>query len=552
MEAALDRVDQLLEDHLSHGANPARILDDTLDDYKPWQVVALTLCSVVVLKFSWVFLKTLKETDWKVTLFRTLRKIPFVQRKIQAELDKTVGEMEDEMKAQIEGKAYIRKLPDAGWKKDKVLEEIQKSMELGKFKAETGALSGTCHKPPNAERVDTVTKAYSLTAFANPLNPDAFPGIRKFEAEVVRMTLDLFHGDDDACGTMTSGGTESLILACKTYRDFGKAKKGISKPNIVMSSSGHVGFDKAGHFMHIEVRHVPMDPTTMHPDLKKFRKAIDSNTIMLVASAPQYPHGVMDPIESIAQIGVDYDIPVHVDACLGGFLIAFMKDVGYDVGNFDFRVPGVTSISADTHKFGYAPKGSSVIMYKKKDYIHYQYYVSADWTGGIFASPTLAGSRSGGLIAATWACMVNHGLDGYRESTKKVVSTLQDIVKEIRAIKGLRVLGDPRSCIVAFTSDDFHIFSLADEMKERGWLLSCLQYPTCVHLYVIPMHTQAGVKENFLKDLKEVTQYVLGQPKNQKLEGRAAVYGMAQSLPDRGLVDEMAHQFLDTLYTTKN
>lgn len=548
----LNKLDHFLTQNLDDGSNPAKILDSALYNLKPWQIVTLSLISWISLRLFIKSLICIKNTNWKVALFRTLRKIPFVQRKIQEELDKTVGEMEVELKEQIGGLAYHQSLPKVGWSKDQVLKEIQKNMDLGKFKAETGALSGTCHKPPNMERVETMTSAYSLTAFANPLNPDAFPGIRKFEAEVVRMTLNLFHGDDKACGTMTSGGTESLIMACKAYRGYGKAKKGITKPNIVMSSSGHVGFDKAGHLMHIEVRHVPMDPKTMHPDLKKFRKAIDSNTIMLVASAPQYPHGIMDPIEDIAQIGLDYDIPVHVDACLGGFLIAFMEEAGFEIGKFDFQVPGVTSISADTHKFGYAPKGSSVIMYRNKEYIHYQYYVSADWTGGIFASPTMAGSRSGGLIAATWACMVNHGMDGYRESTKNVVSTLQYIVKEIRSIKGLRVLGDPRSCIVAFTSDDFHIFSLADAMKEKGWLLSCLQYPTCVHLYVIPMHTQKGVKENFLKELRAVVDILLTRPKDTKLEGRAAVYGMAQTLPDRGLVDEMAQQFLDTLYTTKN
>ncbi|TRY72161.1 hypothetical protein TCAL_03949 [Tigriopus californicus] len=477
----LNKLDRLLTENLDDGSNPAKILDSVLYKLKPWQIVTISLVCWISLRLLIKSLICIKNTNWKVALFRTLRKIPFVQRKIQEELDKTVGEMEVELKEQIGGLAYHQSLPKVGWNKD---------------------------QPPNMERVETMTSAYKLTAFANPLNPDAFPGIRKFEAEVVRMTLNLFHGDDKACGTMTSGGTESLIMACKAYRGYGKAKRGITKPNIVMSSSGHVGFDKAGHLMHIDVH--------------------------------------------IAQLGLDYNIPVHVDACLGGFLITFMEEAGFEIGKFDFQVPGVTSISADTHKFGYAPKGSSVIMYRSKEYIHYQYYVSADWTGGIFASPTMAGSRSGGLIAATWACMVNHGMDGYRESTRKVVSTLQFIVKEIRSIKGLRVLGDPRSCIVAFTSDDFHIFSLADAMKEKGWLLSCLQYPTCVHLYVIPMHTQEGVKENFLKELRSVAATLLTRPKDTKLEGRAAVYGMAQTLPDRGLVDEMAQQFLDTLYTTKN
>ena len=462
-------------------------------------------------------------TNWIQASFKFLRKLPLIRNLVQKELGKHVKGMEEDMSKQIGDMKYNRKLPEKGWNKQKIVSEIKQCMDLGEFKAETGALSGMCHKPPNMDRVEAVTEAYRMTAFANPLNPDAFPGIRKLEAEVVRMTLNLFNGDDNCCGTMTSGGTESLILACKAYRNYAKATRGVTKPNIVMSRSGHVGFDKGGHVLGMEVRHVPMDTDTWHPDLNKYERAIDSNTVMLVASAPQYPHGVMDPVEKIAAIARRKKLPLHVDACLGGFLIVFMKDCGFNVDPFDFRVKGVTSISADTHKFGYAPKGSSVIMYSDKKYIHHQYYISSDWSGGIFVSPTMAGSRSGGIIAATWASLVNHGLDGYRSMTKNVVSTLNYIVQGIRAIDGLEVLGDPRFCIVAFRSSKFHIYSLADEMKERGWLMSCLQFPTCVHMYVTPMHTQDGIKERFMKDLRECA---ANQSKkgNSKLEGRVRTF----------------------------
>ena len=193
-------------------------------------------------------------------------------------------------------------------------------------------------------------QAYAKTAYANPLNPDAFPGIRKMEAEVVRIACNLFHGNPDtSCGTMTSGGTESLILACKAYRDYGKKVKGITKPNIVMPTSGHVGIEKAAHLMNMEIKYVPLASDLM-PDMKSFQAQIDKNTVMLVASAPQYPQGLIDPIEAIGQLALKYDIPFHVDACLGGFLLAFAEKCDLDVEAFDFKVPGVTSISADTHK----------------------------------------------------------------------------------------------------------------------------------------------------------------------------------------------------------
>ena len=272
------------------------------------------------------------------------------------------------------------------------------------------------------------------------------------------MTGELFHGGPDMVGTMTSGGTESLILAVLAYRGFARETRGVTRPNLVMADTGHVGIDKAGHLLGVAVRHVVVEQNTLTPSIAAMRSACDSNTIMLLASAPEYAHGVMDPVADIAQLGEKLGIPVHVDACLGGFLIGFAEQAGLQLDPFDFRLSGVTSMSADTHKFGYAPKGSSVIMYSSKKFIHHQYYISANWTGGIFVSPTLAGSRSGGIVAATWAALVNHGMEGYIEATKNLLAASKKVREAVSAIPGLRVLGDPKLCIIAFTSDQFHIY----------------------------------------------------------------------------------------------
>jgi len=333
------------------------------------------------------------------------------------------------------------------------------------------------------------------------------------------------------------------------YRGYGREAKGITQPNLVMPVTGHVGIDKAGHLLGVEVRHVEVDPTTCKPTMKAFRNAIDSNTIMLVASAPQYCHGILDPVGQIAALGTELDIPVHVDACLGGYLIVFASKVGLDLEPFDFRLPGVTSISADTHKFGYAPKGSSVIMYKHKKHIHHQYYVKMDWSGGPFVSPSLAGSRSGGIIAATWAALVHHGMDGYIKATAAILEVASKIKRGVQDIEELSLMGDPELCIIAFTSNHFHPFKLADEMKSLGWMLSCMQHPNAVHLYVVPSHTQPGIAENFLKDLKTAVDTVKSQP--DQLSGRAAIYGMAQKIPDQSLVNDLAANFLDVLNSTK-
>jgi len=481
-------------------------------------------------------------------IFRFTRKLPGVSGLVQGELDKSLDQLKKDVVKQMKGKQYVVELPQDGWSEEKVMQEIQEMLDMAEFKSETGALSGTCHKPEESI-VRVVTNAYAATAYTNPLNPDAYPGIRKMEAEVVRMTGELFHGGEDLIGTMTSGGTESLILAVLAYRGFAREMKGITKPNLVMPSTGHVGFDKAGHLLGVEVRHVPVDPHTCQPTIQAVRNAIDRNTVMLVGSAPQYPHGIIDPIQEIGELGLELDIPVHVDACLGGFLIVFADRLGLELEPFDFRVPGVTSISADTHKFGYAPKGSSVIMYRDKKHIHHQYYISADWSGGIFVSPTLAGSRSGGIIAATWAALVHHGQAGYVKATSAILDVSNKIREGVQEIPGLQLLGEPKLCIIAFTSSDFHIYQVADQMKEAGWLISCIQNPTAVHLYVVPSHTKPGVAEKFLTDLRAAVLTVSKSP--NKLTGRAAVYGMAQQIPDRSLVNDLAANFLDILYSTK-
>jgi len=280
------------------------------------------------------------------------------------------------------------------------------------------------------------------------------------------------------------------------------------------------------------------------------RRMINSSTMMLVGSAPQFPHGCIDPITEIGQLGIRYNIPVHVDACLGGFLLAFMESAGYKPPPFDFRVEGVTSMSADTHKYGYAPKGTSVIMYKSADFRSYQWFSFPDWPGGIYATPTIGGSRAGGIIAACWATMISYGREGYVEATKQIVETTKYIFKEIAKVPGLKMVGSPDVCVVAFTSEKFNIYSLSDAMKKRGWGLNALQFPECIHLAVTRLQTEPGVADKFVQDVREATDIILADP-DAAGGGSAAVYGMAASIPDRSIVSELAAVYLDSYYSSK-
>merc|ERR1712232_273817 len=277
-----------------------------------------------------------------------------------------------------------------------------------------------------------------------------------------------------------------------------------------------------------------------------------SNTLLIFASAPSFPQGVIDSVEMLADLALRYDVGMHVDCCLGGFVLPFARMLGSGyaekVPNFDFECKGVTSISCDTHKYGYASKGTSVILYRNKDLRRAQYFAYPEWTGGLYSTPTIAGSRPGALLACAWASMMSMGEDGYRERAKVILDTTQSLVKHVASIPGLRLLGKPKSMIVCFGSDDFNIYRVGDAMAHKGWSLNSLQRPACIHPCVtMPVAKHA---DRFVKDLKEVVQNVLAEygRANKKEGGTAAMYGKAGSLP-AGTISELLKSYTDCMLT---
>lgn len=517
---------------------------------EPWQIIALTVITTVGALWvkGFLFQQESLTSRIKKQCFRLIRKIPFVGGAIQSQLNKALDDMSASLFTLKEGMSYTTELPSKGLSQAKVMEKIKEYDTLNEVKWDKGLVSGAVYWGDES-LTNLLVKVYGDFAWSNPLHPDIFPGVRKMEAEVVRMACTLFHGGPNSCGTVTSGGTESILMACKAYRDIAY-ERGVKHPEILAPVSVHAAFDKAAHYFGMKLVHIPLDKKTMKVDVKAMRRAISKNTAMLVCSAPQFPHGIIDPIEEVAKLAVRYNIPMHVDACLGGFLIVFMAKAGYPLAPFDFRVKGVTSISADTHKYGYAPKGSSVILYSDKKYRQYQYFVAADWQGGIYASPSIAGSRPGGIIAACWATMMYMGENGYVDATKKIVSTAHKIKTEIRKIKGVFVFGDPEVSVVAIGSDDFDIFRLSNALTSKGWNLNTLQYPSSIHICCTVLHTQPGVADHFIRDVKEQVAIIMKNPK-EKTTGMGAIYGMAQAIPDRSLVTEISRGFLDCLYSTE-
>ena len=383
------------------------------------------------------------------------------------------------------------------------------------------------------EVTDILKEAYLMFFSENGLNPTAFPSLRELETQVVAMVASLLNGDEEVVGNMTSGGTESLLMAVKTAREWARAHRPeIESPEMILPVTAHPALKKAAHYLDVKPIHVPVR-ADFRADVARMRAAITPRTILMVGSAPSYPQGVVDPIAELAQVAREHQLLFHVDACVGGLVLPFVRRLGYPLPEFDFRVPGVTSMSADLHKYGYAAKGASVILYKNKDLRRHQFFAYTDWPGGIYASATMAGTRPAGPIAAAWAVMNFLGEEGYLALTDTVMKTALKIREGIAAIPGLKVLSNPDMSLHAIASDRFNIYEVGDEMTLGGWHLDRQQFPPSLHMTITPAH--ASTADDFLRDLAHAVK-VVRKPSLNKI-ANAAMVSLAQAavkvLPER-------------------
>ena len=439
------------------------------------------------------------------------------------------------------------RLPARGLARDEVLAEMGEMSERERSRWADGFASGAVYHG-GTDHIDFLNKVYALFSQANPLHPDLWPSVTKFEGEIVAMTAAMLHGDvgePAACGTVTSGGTESILLAMRTYRDHARAVRGVIDPEIVVPETAHAAFDKAAQYFGMRLVKVFVGDD-MRADPAAVRDAITDRTVAVVGSAVQFPHGVIDPIEEMAAIAAEHGVGFHTDSCLGGFVLPFAEKLGYPVPPFDFRVPGVTSISCDTHKFGYAAKGTSVLLWRTPELRDVQFYATTDWPGGLYFSPTFAGSRPGALSAQAWAALVTIGEEGYLEATRAVLETAARIRAGIADIPGLRVLGDPL-WVIAFTADGVGVYDILHRMTSRGWSLNGLQRPPAMHVCVTLRHTVDGVAERFLADLRASVEQARREPDGGLV---APVYGLAAAPQTQGQADEILRTYCGVLYRT--
>jgi glutamate/tyrosine decarboxylase-like PLP-dependent enzyme len=390
-------------------------------------------------------------------------------------------------------------------------------------------------------------RAHALYASANLLNPMAFQSLRRMEAEVTQMAAGLLHGPATTVGALTSGGTESILVAVAAYRQRARARKPwIRQPELVAARTVHPAFDKAAHWFGVRLRKVDVDDD-QRMDVAALERALGPSTIAIVASAPQYPHGVIDPIAEVGAIAARRKLPLHVDACVGGFVLPWIEKLGRALPPWDFRVPAVTSISADLHKYAYAGKGASVLLWRSMADMRHQFFVATEFPGGIYASPTMIGTRPGGPIAAAWASLMGLGEDGYLRLTRAALDAADQFRAGVQAIPGLALVGDAHATIVAFGAAPGgpDVYAVADRLEARGWSVDRTQHPAAIHLTVTANHLPQV--EPYLADLRAAVDEVRRDP-SLKRSGNAAMYGMMGKVPVRGLVRHSVGKMLEAMY----
>jgi len=495
------------------------------------------------------------HAGFKQSLFDFGKALPGIRGIVKREQAKIQEKLRKSLESEVsKGNEAFKSLPHDCLPSDEIRARLRyKAAKDVQFREGQSRVSGTLYMA-GEEHVGLLNETYTMFSHTNPMHSDVFPSVRQMEAEVVAMTASMLgggpQGDSGVCGAMTSGGTESILTAVKASRDYMKETRGIRAPEMIIGLSAHAAFFKAAEYFKIKLVRVPVGKD-YRLSADTARKYITRNTILIVASSPGFPHGVMDDVPSLAKLALKHGVMLHSDACLGGFVLPFASKLGYAIPAFDFSVPGVTSMSADTHKFGMAHKGTSIVLYRTPAIRRHQYTRITEWSGGLYISPGFAGSRSGALIATAWASMVHLGEEGYLQLTGDIMKASKDFEAGIRASSHLEVIGHPQMSVVAFRAKQpklVDIFRVNDNMTAKGWHLSALQLPSALHMCFTAQHV--GVIEELLKDLEVAVKEALSCPDGSGSQGMAPVYGMNAQMPDRSVVGEFLSTYQDVLLST--
>ena len=468
----------------------------------------------------------------KQYLFYLMRNIPYIRDKIYQKKTEIREKIKNDLNGPIKNMNLNLQLPVKGLSEGEILKEIKSYSEITEYDANKGKISGCVYS--NSLKLDNLmAKVYPIFERTNPLHPDIYPGVRKMEAEIVNMCSRLMNSTHPESGCFTSGGTESILLAMRAYKKIAE-QRGI-RGDILLAKSAHAAYWKAAEYfdmniIEIETNYLPLDD-------KHVQSAITKDTIVIIASAPSFNYGIIDDIESISDFCFKHHLYLHVDMCLGGFLVPFLDNV-----NVDFTNLGVSSISMDTHKYGYGPKGGSVLLYNSPYIFKKHMFIKEDWSGGIYGTSNLTGSRSGAVIATTWATMMACGTHWYEKEAKRIQNMVYKLKEGIQNNNYLDVMGEPNVCIVAVSSSYFSIYILADMLKEKGWSLNQLQNPPAFHFCITSIHTMEMIN-NLINDINTCAAEI-GDSNNFETRETASIYGTTQKVYDREVISDVVRDYI--------
>ena len=413
----------------------------------------------------------------------------------------------------------MKPLPTKGIPAPQVFDELE-SLRAGDVDWRSGRVFSLAYYA-GPQAIAVAEDAYRRFSGENALSTDAFPSLKMMQSDVLSMVGPWLGADKDSAGFMTSGGTESILMVVKAARDQFAQTDGVTKPNIVLPTSAHAAFEKACHYFGVESRRADVGDD-WRADIAAMDRLIDDNTVMLVASAPQYPQGVIDDVTGIAKLAQQHGINCHVDACMGGVTLAYLEKIGQPIPAWNLRVPGVTSISVDLHKYGYTSKGASVVMYRSKSLRAHQGFFTDNWLGGMYASSGMLGTKSGGSIASAWAVLRHLGEDGYTALTQQTRNATVQLADHIVAHPQLALRAYPESTLICFGATDptlLNVFAVADELRIRGWYVDRQTPPDSLHCTVNAIHHDKI--DAFVTDLDASINTVL----STRLSGDVGSYG---------------------------
>ena len=464
---------------------------------------------------------------------KTIKQIPYVKNKINTERQKIIDEIHLKFNKQLDNiKTYT--LPTIGYNTESIISIFDNLKEKGDIDYRNGRVSGATYSN-NKDLDKMLSKVFPYFNKSNPLHTNMYPSIRKMEQECVSIMIKIFNGTSDTCGTFTSGGTESILLACKTYRDMALKEHNIKSPEIIVSSSVHCAFNKACKYFNIKIVIIPCNENGYF-DIYALKKKINKNTILIVGSTPSYNLGLIDQINDLNDIAINKNIPLHLDACIGSFLINFSHY------NYDFSLKGVTSISADFHKYGQSPKGASCVMYRSKEILKYQYFIDINWSGGIYASNAFAGSRCGNIVALTWATLMYFGESGYESNYKHIIKLKDYFIEKVKNINDLYIYGNPNLSIIAVNSNTLNINIIAEELSKKRWEVNVIQNPCGFHFCITSYHTKE-VLDNFFYDLNNII-FFLKQDNKGNDKYSPCIYGTMQKINDSDIITDVVTDYL--------